>query len=250
MKRAPSPVPIPVKLPVIRGFLPASLNEWDGRISAVLFLEGCNWRCPYCHGWRLVRDPASLPEIPIGEVLRVLEEETEWVDGVTITGGEPTLQPAIEALVELFHRRGLAVKLETNGSRPRLMESLIRLGMLDCLALDYKAPLAPDRLKRASGVAEEVAAVRRSFELAASSGLELEFHTTLCPACVSLEDLPEMGRQLARIAPRARWVLQRYNPEDVLSPAEAGSASYDLSAVEAAAKELRAIYPRIEVRGF
>jgi pyruvate formate lyase activating enzyme len=71
----------------LRGLLPSSFNEWEGRVAAVIFCGGCNWRCPYCHGARLVNDFATLPEIPPAQVFDLLAERRDWLDGVVITGG-------------------------------------------------------------------------------------------------------------------------------------------------------------------
>jgi pyruvate formate lyase activating enzyme len=231
----------------IRGFLPSSLNEWKGRVAAVVFVGGCNWRCPYCHGWRFVKEPQTLKPVPEAEVLAHLEKQEGWIDGLVISGGEPTLQSDLPDFIRKIRLRKIQVKLETNGSRPEAIEKLLREGLLDCLCLDYKAP-TDERLAWTAGshphaanvqrptakenpaldlgpwTADEIAAVRRSFALAAASGIEREYHTTLCPAYLDAKTLEEMALALE---PGGLWILQQYGPGDVLDPQEAGSLRYD-----------------------
>ncbi|MCX7933637.1 MAG: anaerobic ribonucleoside-triphosphate reductase activating protein [Planctomycetota bacterium] len=217
----------------IRGFLPASLSEWDGKICAVIFTPRCDWRCPYCHGWRFVCEDPSLPLIEVATVFRHLEQQREWLDGVVISGGEPTLQPHLADFLQAIKERGLAVKLETNGSRPQTIATLLERRLIDCLCLDYKAPL-DERLFRAIGLAEKnpqiLTAVQRSFALAAASGVEREYHTTLCPAFVDAAALEEMA---AALEPDGVWVLQQYEPADCLAPAAAGARQYDATELAA-----------------
>ncbi len=231
----------------IRGLLPNSLVEWEGRVAAVVFTAGCNWRCPYCHGWRFVTEPGSLEPVEAEEVFALIEREAGWLDGLAITGGEPTLQPGLRDFIEAVKRRGAAVKLETNGTRPEVIESLLGANLLDCLSLDYKAP--PDgRLAALAGIppeSPELGAVRRSFELAAASGIEREYHTTLSPAFLDAETLEEMARALE---PGGLWVLQQYEPEDILDAARAGAKRYDVPELEALAAVARRHHPRVLLR--
>lgn len=236
-------------LPEIRGFLPNSLNEWQGRIAAVLWLPGCNWRCAYCHGWRFVTGAAELAPIPAAEVFATLDEQAGWIDGVVISGGEPTLQPALPALLEALRERALAVKLHSNGSRPAVLAQLLDAGRLAAVALDYKAPLPSEALRACAGPPADPAAVAESLRLAAAAGVELELHTTLCPAFLEWEAVRRMAAELAERAPGARWIWQQYNPEDVLDPERAGRRQYDPATIEATAAELRGTHGSIEVRG-
>jgi len=245
-----SPGTVSETLPTIRGHLATSLNEFYGRIATVLFLPGCNWRCPFCHGWRFVREPERLAAVPIEAVLEQLDDQAGWVDGAVVTGGEPTLHTGLPALLSLLRDQGLDTKLETNGSHPEVLRALIDEHLLDSVALDFKATLTPERLSRAVGVDADPEAVRESFRLVAASDLDIEFHTTLCPAAVTLEDLPGMAEDIQRLAPRATWILQRYNPDEVLDPQAAGPHTYEGNEVRAVVEQLRQTHPAIDIRGF
>jgi pyruvate formate lyase activating enzyme len=216
----------------IRGFVANSLLEWEDRVAAVVVTGGCNWRCPYCHGWRFVLEPDKLLRVDEDEIIRRLATQGEWLDGVVISGGEPTLQSDLPAFIaRVREETGLAVKLHTNGSRPEVLRPLLDDGLLACLALDYKAPLDA-RLSKAAGrelSAAEIADVAESFRLAAASGIG-EYHTTLCPRFVDFDTFAAMAERLKDN--NGLWILQRYAPDDCLDPEAAGAERYDDTALE------------------
>lgn len=234
----------------IRGLLKSSFNEWEGRISAVVFTARCNWRCPYCHGAELVENPQALPRIEPGEVFAFLRSRAGWCDGVAITGGEPTLQPGLPDFIREL-KKILPVKLETNGTHPEVIAALLAENLLDCLCLDYKAPLDA-RLVELVSVSPQATAIERvkeSYELAraAAGRIEVEFHTTLCPAYLDAATLREMGAALA--CPGALWVLQQYETEARMLDRQAAGArrfsTEELDGLEAAARE---VHPRVLMR--
>lgn len=231
----------------IRGLIGNSLVEWEGRICAVVFTGGCNWRCPYCHGWRFVVAPEKLEPVPEEKVFDLLRRQNKWLDGVAITGGEPTLQPGLERFIAGIKELGKQVKLETNGTNPAVLRRLLEAKLLDCLCLDYKAPLN-ERLAAATGTApgaERLEEVRESFRLAAASGLEREYHTTLCPAFIDAGALEEMGEELE---PGGLWVLQQYELEERLSPEAAGELRYDAAELELLAAVARRRHEKVLLR--
>jgi pyruvate formate lyase activating enzyme len=238
-----------IQMPDIRGFLPSCLNEWDGRIAAVIFLAGCNMRCPFCHGWRFVTGLDEMPKIDWKEVYSSLDKNDGWVDGVVISGGEPTLSPNLENLIDELRDMDLQIKLHTNGLKPEIVEHLLKVEKLNCLALDFKAPLKSDRLKTATGVEVDEEIIKRSFTLAANSGIEFEFHTTLCPISMSFDEIELMGKDLKEIAPNGTWHLQQYNPEDVLDIEKAGTEKFDLREIEKLVPKLEEIYSKITLHG-
>lgn len=241
----------PEGLPEVRGFLPNSLNEWRGRLAAVIFLPACNLRCPFCHGWRFVLQPESMPEVTYADIEEKLLEHEGWLDGVVVSGGEPTLHPGLGRLLAWFREQGLQTKLETNGLQPVVVAELLAAGLLDAVALDMKALPDAEHLGRAvGGVPVAVEDWRHTVATVAAAGVELEVHTTLCPMAVQLGDLVPMAEYLGENAPEARWVLQRYNPEDVLDLEQAGRATYTLQEVEDELPAVRAAHAAVEVRGF
>lgn len=227
--------------PPIVGYIPASTNEWDGRVSATIFLPGCNFTCAYCHASYFLSNPTET--IPLQRLLNHLEENQGWVDGVVISGGEPTLHDDLPSLIREIKSYKVGVKLHSNGTRPDMIRYLLQSDLLNCLALDFKGPFA-DYVKITSF--EDISLVQETFSLITSSSLEREYHTTVCPAFLNKQKLIEMAGTLN---PKGIWYLQRYNPGDVLNPEEAGTESYDLDTLKEWVIELEKIRPEIRVVG-
>ena len=145
----------------IGGFLPLSLCDYPGIPAAVVFTQGCNFRCPFCHNGRLVsRVSVEGQLIPEAEILERLRIRRPALDGVVLSGGEPTLQPDLPRFIALVKSMGYLVKLDTNGSHPEVLEMLIRDRLVDCVAMDIKA--APDYYAALSGLPAPPRAVGES----------------------------------------------------------------------------------------
>ena len=151
-------------LPPIRGFIESTLLDWEGKVAAVVFLPGCNFRCGYCHARHLVEPMPSDEAIPLEAVLVSFRRQRGWLDGVVISGGEPTLHPGLLDFIRQFRAKGIAVKLDTNGSRPDVLERLLALGVLDYVAMDVKAPL-DGKYAEVARAPVDLDAIRRSIEL-------------------------------------------------------------------------------------
>ena len=123
----------------IKGHLPVTLLDWEGKVATVLFLGGCNFRCPFCHNPELVLRPDEQPTVPFEDVTAYLAGKKGWIDGVVITGGEPTLSPGLRPLIEKIRALGYPVKLDTNGSNPSVLGALLDAGLVDYVAMDIKS---------------------------------------------------------------------------------------------------------------
>jgi pyruvate formate lyase activating enzyme len=211
----------------IKGFIETSFSDWPGKVAAVLFLPSCNFRCRYCHNADLVLRPEQFEDLPLRRILDSLGKYRGWVDGVCITGGEPTLHPWLTSLLRALKtapgisRPGapLAIKLDTNGMRPDILEALINENLLDYVAMDIKAPLQADRYAAVTGVAlgeEEMNRIRSSIGILLRSKLEYEFRTTLLPALIQEDEVYDLARQ---IQGTPRYTLQTFNPRETLDPA-------------------------------
>lgn len=228
----------------LRGFIENSLLEWENHLSAVVIAGGCNLRCPYCHSWRYVTGLDDLERLDPQAVFDLLERQRGWIDGVVFTGGEPTLQPGLADMIRRVREYGARVKLHTNGARPGVVARLLDEGLLDCLALDYKAPL-DGRYFAAAGVEAGqplLDSIRETFALAASSGLEREYHTTLNPKFVTREIFEDMIRGLE---PKGLWILQQYESRDCLAPALAGTERYGARELEEFAEAAKRRHARV-----
>ena len=181
----------------------------------MVFLPGCNFRCPFCHNGALVLHPSRLETTPIHEVTKRLEEFNGWIDGICITGGEPTIHANLPLLTRLFKDRHLAVKLDTNGTNPALLEALVRENLVDCIAMDIKAPLDTHSYGRLAGCAVDLDRTKKSIDIIRSSQIEGIFRMTVVPGLLDEENVCQVARYLA---PDHRLVLQQFNPRHTLDP--------------------------------
>lgn len=200
-------------LPPIRGFLPSTLIDWPGRIAAMVFLPYCNYRCGYCHSGALLMADTH-EEIPFDQVRDYLESKRKWLDGVVICGGEPTLHSELDELCRRLRGMGYAIKLDTNGSQPEVLQRLIEAQLIDAVSMDVKTVL-DHRMAELTRAEVDLEAVDRSISLLEASPLEVEFRTTCCPAFVDEEAIEWIAR---RLGPEANYVLQRFEPQHCLEP--------------------------------
>lgn len=198
----------------IGGMVPFSLCDFPGRPAAVVFAQGCNLRCPFCHNGSLIPlDPPAGHLLPESDVLAFLGARRGQLEGVVVSGGEPTIQSEVLAFVRDAKALGYTVKLDTNGTRPDAVSLLIRSGFVDFVAMDIKAPIrAYDRL---TGVRAPVDAVKESVNIIARSGLPHEFRTTMVMALLSSEDVTAI-REMVPAGSSHR--LQGFQPEHALCP--------------------------------
>ncbi len=192
----------------IKGFIETSLIDWDGRLAAVIFLPGCNFRCPMCHNHQMVQQPDILPTVAWETVTAALTRHRGWIDGVVVTGGEPTIHAELPALLRWIKQLGLGVKLDTNGALPDVLEHLFEDRLVDYAAMDIKAPL-DERYAKAAGARADLGAIRRSIGLLMSRAPDYEFRTTVLPLFMKRGDVGSIGLE---IRGARRWVLQQYLP--------------------------------------
>jgi pyruvate formate lyase activating enzyme len=169
----------------IGGLQPVTASDFPGRLAAIIFTQGCNFHCPFCHnGSLLPMDTDSL----IGEdtVLDFLQKRRKLLDGVVISGGEPCLQDDLAGFCRQVKEMGFAVKLDTNGSRPEVLKGLLDENLVDFIAMDIKAPLS--RLPELTGTASYGSQIRLSISLIAASSVDHLFRTTDVRPLLSPED--------------------------------------------------------------
>lgn len=219
---------------MIKGFLETSFVDWPGKMAAVLFLARCNYRCPYCHNHRLVTEPDSLSDWPVALVLEKLEALRGWLDGVCVTGGEPTVSPGALELLRLFKRERWPVKLDTNGSRPDALGLIVSDGLAEAFSVDVKAPLEPIPYRRNGGAGADPEKVRESLALLAASGLPVYLRTTVHPSLLTLPELTRMAGQVNELFGRPVEIkLQAARVDETLDAALAGTPTHDAEALAA-----------------
>lgn len=171
----------------IAGFDKLSLLNYPDMVSATVFTNGCNFLCPYCQNSALVLDSNQNELIPEEEVLSYLEERKKILDGVCITGGEPTIQKDLKDFIKKVKSLGLKVKLDTNGSNPLVIKELLDENLIDYIAMDVKTVFSKYNLITNRNV--DIDLLRSSIDLIKNSKIDYEFRTTVVKAFVSYEDL-------------------------------------------------------------
>lgn len=196
----------------IAGFQPITLSDYPGLTAAIIFTQGCNFRCPFCHNGSLLHDNKKADNlIESEEVFAVLKKRKSLLDGVVITGGEPTLQPDLLSFMKKVKRMDYKVKLDTNGSNPEMLEELLKHGVLDYIAMDVKAPLA--KYNKLAGVEVRKEDVCRSMEMISASGIDCEFRTTYVKKLLTEQDIDTIRSYLPE---KAKYRVQKFIPENAL----------------------------------
>ena len=179
----------------ISGLQKLTLLDFPGHTACTVFTGGCNYRCPFCHNAELVLRPEEQPEIPEAEFFALLEKRRGLLDGVAVTGGEPTLQPDLPDFLRRIRKLGYAVKLDTNGTRPDLLKRLVEEGLVQYAAMDVKN--SPARYAETAGTADpKLDRIRESAAFLMEGTVPYEFRTTVVQELHRPEDLREIGRWL------------------------------------------------------
>ncbi|MGA1868837.1 MAG: anaerobic ribonucleoside-triphosphate reductase activating protein [bacterium] len=208
----------------IKSVIKTSFLDWRGKICAVLFLGGCNFRCPYCHNKELVICPQEMENVSFDEVTRIIMKNPDWIDGVVITGGEPTLDPELIPLIEAIRDMDLLVKIDTNGSCPHILESLIERNLIYYIAMDFKAPLEKDVYALCSGInSPPISKIKQSIDLLLQNKVDYEFRVTLCPSLLGEREILAMAHS---IKGARRFTLQNFRAHATLDPNFENERSY------------------------
>jgi pyruvate formate lyase activating enzyme len=195
----------------IKGLEKFAPRDFPGFIAATVFLGGCNFKCPFCHNADLVRRPNSLPTFPMDYFLAFLDVRKDWLEGVCITGGEPLLHDDLDVLLTVIKERDLLVKIDTNGSFPGRLDSLIEMGLLDHVAMDVKTSF--EKYRKAVGGPVSIEKIKKSIRIIKESGLDYVFRTTAVPGLVDREDIEKISAVLQG-AKKLR--IQQYVPNNTL----------------------------------
>ena len=189
----------------IGAFQRFSLNEYPGKISAIIFTQGCNFRCPYCHNPELVKKELFQESIPEKEIFSFLNKRQNKLDAVSITGGEPTLHPDLPSLISKIKSMGFLVKLDTNGTNPQMLKKLIHYNLINYIAMDIKAPL--EKYENVTKVQVDTEAISKSIDLIKNLKIEYEFRSTLTEKLLSNEEVINIGKLLGKAK---RYYLQNF----------------------------------------
>ena len=228
---------------VIGGFQKTSLSDFPGVICSIVFTRGCGFRCPYCHNPELVEPARFGTVVPESAVKDFLRSRTGRIEGVVVTGGEPSMQPDLPEFLAEVKSMGLKVKLDTNGSTPGRLRWIISQRLVDFIAMDVKAPLPI--YEQVVRVPVDTADILASVQLVLGCGLPHEFRTTFGGSPLSLDDLLSIG-ELVRGC--QRYVIQAFRGGKTLEPGLRGSPSPDFRELKEAASRLSAVGVPTQVR--
>lgn len=228
---------------VIHGLQKLTLLDFPGHTACTVFTGGCSWRCPFCHNAGLAADPASQPVIPEAELFSLLEKRRGLLDGVAITGGEPTLQKDLPEFIRRIREKGFAVKLDTNGTNPAMLRELLERRLVDYVAMDIKA--GPENYPTVTGTVHcRLDAVRESAALLLSGDVDFEFRTTVVKELHTDGDFLAIGSWLRG---EEKYFLQGFRDSGELM--RGGLSPCSRAEMEHFRQLLLPFLPRTELRG-
>ncbi|MBN1263663.1 MAG: anaerobic ribonucleoside-triphosphate reductase activating protein [Candidatus Pacebacteria bacterium] len=255
----------------IAGYLKTSLIEWPTKIASVIFVPGCNFACPFCHNRDLVKiNSKKLKHHSEKIVLTDLKRRSKWIDGVAVTGGEPTLQPDLLGFSTKVKALGFKIMIETNGSRPEVIKKLLEAKLVDFWAMDYKTTFSDYEnvvgiksggqsdpgSKSADDPGSLAAGIKESMRLIIDSGLPFEFRTTIVPTIHDEKVLLTMARDLKNLFAGCgrkirdfSWVLQSFQPKNCLDPGFNEIEPFAVSQLKAFKKMISEMIPKTKLRG-
>lgn len=220
-----------------------SFIDYPGKISAVVFTQGCNFRCPYCHNPELVDANRYGDTIFIGDVYAYLEKRRGKLDAVVISGGEPTLQPDLIAFLKKVKAMGYLVKLDTNGSRPKVIQEALHENVLDYIAMDIKAPW--DKYSLVAGSLVNITHIKKSIALLMNSGIAYEFRTTIVNSLLTRTDVMSIAKM---IQGAQLYVLQKFVPSKHVDQTYMNKSSFTDKEIENLVIELSSQVKRCVAR--
>lgn len=200
----------------ICGLQKMTLLDYPGKVACTVFLGGCNFRCPFCHNGELL-DGTAEPIMEQDELIAFLSKRKGLLDAVCISGGEPTLQPGLAALLAQIKAMGYLTKLDTNGSRPEVLKDLIARNLLDYVAMDIKN--SADLYSRTAGADIRLEKIEDSIYFLTQENVDYEFRTTVAAQLHSSESVTRMGEWVESIAQGKkikRWFVQPFADRDTV----------------------------------
>jgi len=229
----------------IAGFIKTTLLDWEGKVACTIYLAGCDFRCPYCHNRDLVLRPNEIEEVDENYIFEYIDENSDFLDGVVISGGEPLLNSDLISLIKKLRALGMKIKIDTNGNHPDELEDLIGAGMLDFVAMDIKSSLN-ERYDIVTDTKIDVNNIRRSIHILMNSGIDYEFRTTLAPVFVKESDINAICKE---IEGAKRYRLHQFRPKNTLDSSLSVLDPYPESKVLTMAENAKRYVKDVRVRG-
>lgn len=240
---------------IIGGLEKLTLLDYPDHLAAIIFTGGCNFRCHFCYNPLLVlpqtglddkiKEEKGFSQLSTRDLFLFLESRIGRLDGVVITGGEPTLHADLPELIEKIKALGYDVKLDTNGTNPEMLAELIAAKLIDYIAMDFKAPW--EKYEETVGVKIDYKNLQKSVKIIMSSGLPYEFRTTVVPGLLKKEDMEPMGEA---IKGAEKWYLQAFKSDtDLVDQSYRAHTAYTAQEMEELAEIGRRYVKLCQFRG-
>ena len=230
----------------IKGMIESSFLDWDGKIVSTLYVPKCNFRCPFCHNWELVTKPEKFDTKPFHDIKAFLTENRDFIDGICLTGGEPALYSDLVEYSKKIKDLGMMIKLDTNGSVPKMVEKVFDRDLIDYIAMDIKAPLEQIKYNKLSGAKVNLKNIKNTIELIMDSGVDYEFRTTVVPTLLDFDDILSIAKS---IDGAKKYVLQQFVAEHTFSKKLRGIKIYNKEKIEAMIKAGSKYVGKMKARG-
>lgn len=227
----------------IKGFQKISLIDYPAHTSCVVFLAGCNFRCPYCQNPALVLNPDNLKTIKESDFLEFLTKRKKWLDGVVITGGEPCINDDLPELIKKIKSLNYKVKLDTNGTNPEMLKELTDKKLIDYVAMDIKAPL--EKYDLITKVKVDKKTIQKSIDIIRNSGIGYEFRMTVVPTLIEEDDIKKIGEWLKQ---SKKFALQQFSNKICLDKSFEKVKPYPKERLDEFKKLLEPYFDEVEVR--
>ena len=199
----------------IGGLQKLTLIDFPGRIAATVFLIGCDFRCPWCYSSELVL-PEKIkkqPRVLEREFFNFLKKRKGFLEGLVLCGGEPTIHKDLPNFIRKIKKLGYLVKLDTNGSNPKMLKKLIENKLVDYVAMDIKAP--PEKYNKSAGVKLDIKKIQKSIDILKEGRVDYEFRSTILSRFHTKEDVINMAKW---IKGTKKYYLQNFRPEKTIDP--------------------------------
>lgn len=229
----------------IKGLYKTSLVDYPGKVSSVIFTGGCNLRCGYCHNPDLACNSDELERIDDEEIFSFLEKRRGLIDGITVSGGEPTLDKSLPYFLRRVRGMGLLVKLDTNGFSPTVIEQCLTEKLVDYIAVDLKT--SPSKYSSLAKRDVNFSQIVMTLDIIRKSGIDYEIRTTCVPGFVTLEDITLIGEAVGHVK---RWYLQQFvNIHTLIDPEAEKLSPYPVRYLELMRDEALKYADRCSIRG-
>lgn len=227
---------------IISGMQKLTLVDYPGHTACIVFTQGCNFKCPFCHNSGLIQGENNSSKIDEQVLFDYLDKRKGLIDGVCVSGGEPLLQKDIELFIRKIKEKGYKVKLDTNGSKPDVLKKLLDCNLVDYVAMDVKNVF--NKYDITAGTSISLDKIKESINLLKNSNVDYEFRTTVVKQLHSFEDIKEILEYLGR---DVKYYIQNYRDCDtVLKKGLSGFSDEELLDIQ---EKLEKKFPNVVIRG-